>query len=155
MEITLLIKSVVGLIILLGILIFLLFYSSNSKSKKSKEIKKETQNSSKNNFSTPEKIKTDLPSLRAIIRDKNSSSKELKVALDLILKYHGHIHKKLGLRAHPDFDYYMDILFSICRHPHTNKDLIVNFDKELEKLNPEYKAEINDAITKGLNSRGA
>jgi hypothetical protein len=49
----------------------------------------------------------------------------------------------------------MDILFAICRHPNTNKDIIINFDKELEHLNPEYKKEINEAIAKGLNSRGA
>jgi hypothetical protein len=93
--------------------------------------------------------------LRAIIKNKQSSSKELKEALDLILKHHGIVSKKLGLRPHPDFDVYMDILFTICRHPNTNKSIIVNFDKELLKLNPEYKSEINDAITKGLNSRGA
>ena len=63
------------------------------------------------------------------------------------------MHKKLGLRAHPDFDIYMDILFTICRHPNANKDLIIKFDRELEELNSEYKKEINDAITKGLNSR--
>jgi len=63
------------------------------------------------------------------------------------------LHEKLGLRTHPDFDTYMDILFTICRHPNTNKDIIIKFDKELSRLNPEYKKEINEAITKGLNSR--
>ena len=58
------------------------------------------------------------------------------------------------MRAHPDFDIYMDILFTICRHPNTTKNLILDFDKELERLNPEYKPEINNALAKGLNSRG-
>ncbi len=74
--------------------------------------------------------------------------------MDLVLKSHGNIHKKLGIRAHPDFDIYMEMLIVVCRHPNTNKNIIIDFDKELLKLNPQYKAEINDAITKGLNSRG-
>jgi len=57
------------------------------------------------------------------------------------------------MRAHPDFDIYMEILFTICRHPNTNKDIVIKFDRELGRLNPEYKKEINEAITKGLNSR--
>jgi hypothetical protein len=72
----------------------------------------------------------------------------------MILKYYGHIHEKLGIRSHPDFDIYMEILIIICRHPNTNKDIIIKFDKELTRLNPSYKAEINEALTKGLNSRG-
>ena len=72
----------------------------------------------------------------------------------MVLKYHGTIHKKLGLRPHPESQIYMDILFSICRHPNANKDIIVNFDKELGKLNPEYKKDLHDAMMRGLNSRG-
>ena len=149
MEITLLIKSAIGLVIVLAGLIFLLFYSSGSKNKKT------TKEPIKKNEPEAEKQKTDLDTLRAIIKNKKSNSKELKNALDMVLKHHGVIHKKLGARSHPDFDRYMDILFTICRHPNTNKNIIIEFDKELERLNPEYKAEINNAITKGLNSRGA
>jgi len=149
MEITLLIKSVMGLVVLLAILIFFLFYSSKSKQKK---VQKSTFKSSSPKTNKP---KVDLSSLRATIKDKQSSSKELKEALDLVLKHYGVIHKKMGLRAHADFDVYMDILFTICRHPNTSKSIILGFDKELARLNPDYKAEINDAITKGLNSRGA
>ncbi len=147
MEVTLVIKSILGLVVVLGLLLVLLL--SSKKKKKSVVLKKQLKD-------TPQSsdIKTDLPTLLKIIKDKKSSAEELKVALDLVLKHHGVVHKKLGLRAHPDFDIYMDILFTICRHPHTNKNLIVNFDSALEKLNPEYKKEINDSITKGLNSRG-
>ena len=147
MEMMLLIKSFIGLIIVLAMLMFLLFYSPSSKVKKGKRKPFKT---------TPDikKQKTDLDSLRAIIKNRNTSSKELKETLDLILKYHGKIHEKLGIRTHPDFDIYMEIIIAICRHPNTNKNIIINFDKDLEKLNPQYKAEINDALTKGLNSRG-
>ncbi|SMP88912.1 hypothetical protein SAMN06314042_11411 [Epsilonproteobacteria bacterium SCGC AD-308-O04] len=151
MEITLLIKSVLGLIFLLGVLIFLMLIPSRNKKKhqKQKTLKKHTAK-------TPaiDPMKTDLESLIKIIKDKKSDKHKLKEALELIIKYHGNIHKKLGLRAHPDFEIYKDILMTICRHPHTNKHLILYIDRNLAELNPDYKSNINDALTKGLNSRG-
>jgi len=144
MEITLLLKSIVGLVVVLAILIFLLFLPTKKKKKK-KVVKKST--------SSKASLNTDLEHLRSIIKKKRTTTKELKDTLELILKHHGRVHEKLGLRTHPDFDTYMDILFTICRHPNTNKDIIIKFDKELSRLNPEYKKEINEAITKGLNSR--
>lgn len=151
MEITLLIKSILGLVIVLGLLIFLFVYSSSEKAKKAKKNVSATKKKSSNN----PKDELDLMALKNIIKNRDSSSKKLKEALDLILKNYGHITKKLGTRPHPIFDIYQDILFSLCRHKNTTKNHIVNFDKELIRLNPEYKAEINDAVTKGLNSRGA
>jgi hypothetical protein len=146
MEITLLIKSIMGLIVILALLIFLFFYSPRAKVKR--EQKKYTH-------STPDKPKEyTLDQLRAIIRNRASSRAELKEAIGLVIKHYGVIHKKLGSRPHPDFDAYMEMLIMICRHPNTNKNLIINFDRELSKLNPDYKSDINDAITKGLNSRG-
>ncbi|WP_373001914.1 hypothetical protein [Sulfurimonas sp.] len=147
MEITLLLKSIMGLVIVLALLIFLLFLPSNRKKEKTES--KEA---------TPIVVaqrppNTDLEYLRSIIKKKKSTTKELQEALELVIKYHGIVHEKLGLRAHPDFDIYMDILFTICRHPNTNKDIVVKFDRELGRLNPDYKKEINEAITKGLNSR--
>ena len=137
-----------GLIAILALLIFLFFYSSSSKKTKKIDIKK-TKEPTKSREEVP-----DLQTLRAIIKNKKTKTKELKKSLDLVLKYYGNIHKKLGVRTHPDFNVYMEILFTICRHPNTNKNIIVDFDSALGKLNPAYKAEINDAITKGLNSRG-
>lgn len=151
MEITLLIKSIIGLVFILGFLIFLMLTSFKNK--------KMQQGTSKNGAvktatSHDDSMQTDLESLRKIIKDKNSDKQKLKEALDLVIKYHGTIHKKLGLRTHPDFAIYKDIILSICRHKNTNKNLILDFDKSLEKLNPEYKSDINDALTNGLNSRG-
>ena len=148
MEVTLIIKSVMGLIVILGLLVFLLFLPSQKKKKTSFTTKKTIKKEPK------EGLKTDFASLLSVIKNKKTSTSELKEALDLVIKHHGVVHKKLGLRAHPDFDVYMDILFTICRHPNTNKSIIVGFDSALEKLNPEYKKEINDTIAKGLNSRG-
>ena len=143
MEVTLLIQTIVGLIIVLGILVFILVLPAQQKKKK--ETKKRT--------SDPKKPKTDLDSLRYIIRNRVSSKKELQDALNLVIKLHGKIPKRLGTRANPAFDSYMEILIMICRHPNTDKNIILKFDKELSNLNPEYKNEINESITKGLNSR--
>jgi len=157
MEAELIIKSIMGLVALLALLIFLLFLEPDStKNPKAKpsEIKPSVQEEKKEPSGEVQKKELDLNYLAEIIKNKKSDAKKLQYALDAILKYHGKVHKKLGIRAHPDFDIYIDILFTLCRHPNANKDLIINFDRELERQNPEYKQEINEAITKGLNSRG-
>ncbi|MDY0122535.1 MAG: hypothetical protein RBR54_11395 [Sulfurimonas sp.] len=147
MEITLLIKSIIGLIVFLAILLYILLIPSKKAQKK--PIKQESHHEDDGS------MKTDKASLLGILKNKKTSAQDLANALDLILKHHGRIHKKLGERSHPEFDYYMDVLFTICRHPNTNKEIILNFDKRLEELNLEYKKDINEAIAKGLNSRGA
>ena len=145
MELTLLIQSAMGLLVVLGLLVFILVLAPKSKKK---EVAKKVVQEQK------VKPKTDLEFLRTIVKNRKSTALELKEALDLVLKYHGTIHKKLGLRPHPESQVYMDILFSICRHPNANKDIIVNFDKELGRLNPDYKKDLHDAMMRGLNSRG-
>ncbi len=162
METEFIIKAIIGLIIVLAVLIFLLFLEpgKNTKSEErgtlAAEVKKETSEEPKEE---PKKeddssINTDLFHLVDIIKNRRSNADTLAETLELVIKHHGKVHKKLGLRPHPDFDTYIDILFTICRHPNANKDMIITFDRELERLNPEYKKEINEAIAKGLNSRG-
>jgi hypothetical protein len=146
MNITLIVQSLAGLVALLAILMFFLFFNFNDKKP---ALKKEPKLDD-----TPQKEDTSLEALRKIIRNKKATASELEHALSLVLKHHGTIHPKLGTRSHPDFDSYGEILFSIARHQHVNKDIILNFDKELEKRNPSYKKEINDALMRGLNSRG-
>jgi hypothetical protein len=148
MELSLLLKLAFGLIVVLGILVFLLVVSSKSKKAQSAEIlgvvEKEPRES---------KPATDLPTLVNIINNQKSTSKELHAALDLIMKHHGDIHPKIGSNMHPEAEIYMKILFSICRHPNTNKDIILGFNRALERKNPDYKIEINEAIRNGLNAR--
>ncbi|MDD5372884.1 MAG: hypothetical protein PHO62_05600 [Sulfurimonas sp.] len=145
MEPELIIKSIMGLIAVLAVLIFFLFFEP---SKGSKTQKKADDNN------VGEEIKPDLIFLKNIVKNKKTDEEKLGETLDLIIKYYGAIDKKVGIKPHPNFDIYADILFTICKHPHTNKNIIIKFDRELEKLNPEYKKEINEAIAKGLNSRG-
>lgn len=161
MDAELITKLIIALGAILAILIFFLFLEPkedtptqikpskksplSSDSKPQKEQKKESASLAK----------PTLESLVDIIKNKRSDSQKLSETLSLVIEHYGVIAKKMGIRPHKDFDIYMDILFSICRHPHTNKDIILDFDRELERLNPEYKKEINEAITKGLYSRGA
>ena len=130
MEISLLIQIVIGLIIVLAILMFFFFSSRSKKVKEDSAVYEE---------------KLDLQTLVKIIKNKKSTSGELQEALDLVLKDYGVID---------NLDLYIDMLFIICLHPNTNKNIIISFNKELVRLNPKYKLEINGAITKGLNSRG-
>jgi len=145
MELTVLIQSGMGLLVILGSLVFFLVSSPKPKEKKVEKTKKVV----------PEKkVSNDLESQRSIVKNRKATLKELKEALEIVIKYHGTIHKKLGLRSHPESKIYMDILFSVCRHPNANKDIIVKFDKALGQINPEYKKDLNDAMMRGLNSRG-
>ena len=149
MDILVLLKSIAGLSVILGILLFIFLYSPAGKKESKKKQKKKNYT-----CPTPQKVQTDWDSLIKVIRDKKSTAQELGKALELILKYHGTIPKKLGIRVNPEFDKYSEVLLRLCRHPNTSKELIIGFDKELERRNPEYVKEINDSLTKGLNSRG-
>ena len=141
-----LLQSAAGLLIFLAVLVIILIFSSR--------FTKTTAARKKKIVPMAVRASTDLVYLKSIIKKRKSTNEELKNALELVIKYHGTIHKKLGSRTHPDFDIYMDILFTICRHPNTSKEIILKFDLDLEKLNPEYKPEINNVLSKGLNSRG-
>ncbi len=147
MEITLLINLLVGLIVILGVLMFLLFYLAKSK--------KKAQKTTKNSLNVEKELGIDLDvkTLLAVIKNKKTTSKELKSTLDLILEHHGIINKSDKKKMSSDFDIYMEILFSICHHPNTDKNIIIHFDRELKKQNPAYKTEIDDTITNALNSR--
>jgi len=146
MDLELIVESIMGLVIVLGLLIFLLFFMFPEEDNKKKKVAVSKDNKSN-------ELDTSLPALKKIVKNRISSTDKLSQALDLIIKHHGSISKKTAGRSHADFDIYMDILFTICRHPNTNKTIIIKFDKELTDRNPEYKSDINDAVTKGLNSR--
>ena len=134
MEAEFIIKLIMGLMILLALLMFLLFYNPS---------KKKVSNSKKTDSSKIDN--EELILLVKVLKDKKSDTKRLGETLNLIIKEYGEIKKNKSI--------YMDILHTICVHPNSNKDIIVNFDRELQKLNPQYKKSINDAVVKGLNSR--
>ncbi|MEA2100852.1 MAG: hypothetical protein U9P72_12070 [Campylobacterota bacterium] len=140
MEITLVIEVILGLVIILAFLIFLLLYSSKKKQIKKQKIVKPVKS---------ENSKPSLEDLKSIVKDTTTTSKELDEALDLVLK----LYANIGLNDSQPFEIYMNILIAICRHPKTNKNIIIDFEKKLVMLNPKYKTEINNAITAGLDSR--
>ncbi len=146
MDITLLVKSFFGLVVLLAILIFFLFYKPK---KVLKTVKKKNYK-----VNTNESDYASIETILEVIKEKSSTEEELEKALHLLIKHHGTIHPKLGLRPHPDFNVYGEIVLRICRHPNTSTKIILDFDRALEKKNEEYKKDINDFLTKGLNSRG-
>jgi len=92
--------------------------------------------------------------LYEIIKNKSTSNYDLRVASEELLDNYISITPKLGMRPHPDFDKYATMIMSLCRHPNTNKDIILNFDKKLQQANEEYKADIETYLAKGLSSRG-
>jgi hypothetical protein len=151
MEVVLLIKSLLGLVSILAILIFFLFYVPKKRKEKREQEEKRAQNHPKR------KAILDYPSFKdlvKIVKNRESTAEDLSDALNLIIEHYGEIPPKLGIRAHPEFTAYAELIIRICRHPNTNKNIIVKFDRDLEKKNPAYKKEINDFLTKGLNSRG-
>lgn len=91
--------------------------------------------------------------LRKAIKNKESSTADLKEALNELLLHYGKIPDKLGARSHPDFDYYREVLFSACRHRNIDKDTLLEFDKGLRQKNPQYSPQIDEAIKGGLESR--
>ena len=143
MDIVFVLKTIAGLVSILALLILFFFYPS--KKEKKKKISKKVK--------PKEKIYT-LEEILAVVRDKSSSKEELYKVIDSLVKYHAKIPHKLGMRAHPDFDIYEELVLRLCHHPNTDKDLILRVDKVLQKENPTYKVELNDALTKGLNARG-
>ena len=100
MDITLLVQTIVGLVLILGVLVLLLVLPN----KKAKQHKKSQINGSKSIK------KTDLETLRHIIRNRASSKASLKKALEDVIQHHGTIPKRQGSRVNPQFDDYMEML---------------------------------------------
>ena len=118
MNIEIVIESVVGLVVLLTLLI-VLFLVPWKRKKKKLHTKK-----SQGKEATQRKREEVLPfdELRAVVRRRSSSSEDLEMAIDQVIKHYAKIHPKL--------------------------------DKALTHENPQYKAELNDTLTKALNSLG-
>ncbi len=149
MDLELLIKTIVGLIVILTLLIIIFVLPAKAKKKKQKEQKKKSYTTAVKKEEVPP-----FDELLAVIKRKSSSTEELQRAVELIVKHYSKIHPKMGIRAHPDFDKYVELIIHLVRHRNTNKDLILMLDRALVKNNPDYKAELNDTLTKALNSRG-
>lgn len=144
MDLFFIIKALVGLIFLLGILVSLLLYKPRKKREKEIAQKVDKKDS---DYTFEELIR--------FIRNRDTPTDKLQWALDTIVKYHGTIEPKKHGHVSDDFYHYSEVIIRICRHPNTTKSLIIRFDKAIRDLNPSYSKELNDSLTKGLNSRTA
>ena len=133
MDITLLIQFFVILVVILAVLIFFLLRIVKAK-------KKRLQNKKKTKKTPP----IDLETLRDRLKDKKLSSTHLQETMNLIIKEYGIIE---------DFAMYADITLRMTHHPSANKEIILEFDRELSKLNPHYAQSISHSVTNGLSSR--
>lgn len=133
MQISFLIGTVVGLVVLLGVLLLSLFIGM--KKKKKKEF-----------LSSKIVPKNDLRTLFEKTKNKNTSTEELQIVADTILEDFGVIDEN-------DFNLYGQILLKIARHPNTSTKVVLSLDGGLCKRNPSYKQEINSFTSQGLNSR--
>lgn len=145
MDATALIVVIVVLLTIVLILVatFIMMRSGGRKSDRPVGKKAETK-----------KVARSFDVLAGIIKAKESSASDLKSALDEIITHHGKIKERLGTTPHPDFKRYAGVILAICRHGNTSKELILSFDKSLSSKNPKYRRDIDEAVQKGLNSRG-
>ena len=147
MDILILIKSGLGLMVILGVLVSLLIFPRRLKKKDLKKTKEVMPVKEKNDVLS-------LKELRKRVTSRESSTEELKDAIELIIKNYGTMYeKKSGVLSHPESDIYMDIVFKLCRHQNATTAMIVQFTNSLEKLNPQYGKGINNSMMRGLNSR--
>lgn len=141
---------IIIIVLLITLFVLMLMLVSRPSKKKPQQKKKKVSAPS----AAPAKRMRSFDELITVLKHKKSSAAELDEALKEMVRHYGKITPKLGTRAHPDFDNYMLAVVLICRHPNTTKNLILDFDRELSRRNPEYKRDINSAIQKGLNARG-
>jgi len=144
MNSTLLLGLMIALLVILIVLVLVL----TSEPKAKKEAKKKAEQAAASKPRIPS-----FDELRTVFKSKNSSTEELIKAYELIVKHHGTIKDKLGIRVNPHFDRYMDLIFTMTRHKSANTKMIIGFEKELISKNPKYEREIADAFNRGLSSR--
>ena len=142
-------STLITLFFILALLLVLLtLLYTKSKKKRIKKVK-----ISQKTAKEIAKIPT-FDTLYATIKDHTSSQQALKEASEAIIEHYGTIPAKRGITPDPLFKKYATIIIALTRHPNTHKDIIVNFDRALQKRNPNYAFEIEDFLQKGLNSRG-
>jgi len=144
MDIVSLIESLLGLSALLGFLIMFYFYRAHKKAPVKKSVLKEK--------TQLQRVPT-LEALLKIISEKSSTTNELEETVTHILKNHGKIPIKKGLKADPKFAIYSEIIIRACHHPNITKKIILKLQRELIAQNPTYRLELEDSLSKGLDTR--
>ena len=154
MDIKVLIGIIIVLLIILLLLLFLVVLPARRKKKAQEEAaRKKAQAAKKQKKELTIYDVEDFDTLRAKVRRTSLSKEELEETIDLIIKYYSKIPPKLGIRTHPEYDKYLDLMIALARHPQTDKTLILRLDRALHKANPQYKLELNEALRRALNAR--
>lgn len=127
---TTLILVMVGLSFLLIALVFIYVWIGRSRKSITNDVK------------APETFE----SLSAIIKAPSSTNADLRRASELILKDFGTVTRHT-------FHHYRDLIETLCIHPHTDSKIILNFEKSLRSINPNFNEEIEHALRLGLVAR--
>ena len=149
MELSKLVILSIAFSIVLVLLTFLYIY---------RPAKKKALERQKKRIDTVEKRREEIPSFHKLvdlIKSKATTTEELDAAVKTLLKYYGKIKPKNGIAPSKDFKRYAEVIYAVARHPNTNKDIVLFFDRELNRLNPDYAREIDEMLNRGLSARGA
>ena len=148
MSVEAILNTIGGLFAILVLLIFI--FVLPARKKRANKSQKRTQ--SKQGQAKSEQ-KYSFEELEQIIKDPASTTEQLQFAVDQIVRYYRIIPPKIGIRPHPDFKRYKNLIMYLVRHKNTHKDIILQLDSALLKENPSYKEELDAALNKALNSR--
>ncbi len=146
---TLITILIILLVLLIPLLLSYLIYPDKKLSKDTKKVKKvekKVERDSSEALSFEEILK--------IFVNKKSTKKELRDAIEQLVRHHGKIHAKLGDLPHPDFKRYKELIMALCTNPQADKDIIIAIDQKLRVKNPKYGLNIDDAVNKGIAKRG-
>ena len=91
--------------------------------------------------------------LKSILKNKDADNETLRDALDEIVALYGEIDPKIDGRPSKHFDKYMELIFIVCKHPNSDKRLVLDFEKDLARKNPQYIKNLDKAVTQGLSFR--
>jgi len=139
MDITTLILAMAALLGVLFVLVLL--YTSKGRSPKSEPVSPSLQEP----YRAAARPRT-FDELEAVILDRKSSKEQLRDASAEIGSRFARVYATtLGRYSH--------IIVALCRHPKTDKDIVVAFDRALREANPNLRQELDAALQKGLNSR--
>lgn len=145
MDVTTLILALTGLLGILLVLVLIYIFARAPKEKPQTAAPKSAGKSEAAPRKAPEGVPT-LDALEAVVFNRSSSKEALRSAVEAIGMHYGKIYATTLNR-------YMRIIMSLCRHPNTDKTILVNFDKTLRQQNPGMRQELEMALKKGLDSR--
>lgn len=140
----------ITIVLLSLLLVTLVFFYINSRKKNGEQKKRHSATSSQ---TSRKSIPPTFEQLKAIIKNRQTSTQELENAVTQIMQYYGEIPPKRGVSPDKMFTEYAGLLIAVCRHKNTNAQIVVHFDSQLRKKNPSYESNIDEMLQQGLNSR--